>query len=257
MHMTNSSGEYIQSSVMLRPKTDIPEFGLTFSGAEFAATALILVHGFGVGRDSRGLFTEIAEASKDWALTVRGDFSDVEGDSYVAVPFTEQAARLSEIRAFCRSELGTVREVFVGHSQGWLPVELSKPTDEEIFALAPPLGNAFEEFIQTSGWKKRDSVLNLEGESRLVRSDGTQILVPREFWNDFRALGNVTSLLEDVDYNNRLKIYFAGEDNVLGTQVAPASVSSVTIPEANHDFAGASRKIVIGKLLDAVRQNYK
>src|SRR3989344_7497546 len=87
------------------------EFGVAVSGPDGASTALVLVHGFGARRDSRGLFTDIAEATDEWALTVRGDFSQVEPDKTQALPFSEQVGRLKAITAFCIDQLHTKKEV--------------------------------------------------------------------------------------------------------------------------------------------------
>src|SRR5476651_1698855 len=94
------------------------EFEIAITGAELATTALIMVHGFGVSRDSRGLFTELGDASKYKAITIRGDFSDVQTDATIAVPFSEQKARLEAIIDFSRDELKTVLQTCcIGHSQ--------------------------------------------------------------------------------------------------------------------------------------------
>jgi pimeloyl-ACP methyl ester carboxylesterase len=246
--MAEAGEVYIEEVHTLHASDEDLPFEITVSGAEIAKTALILVHGFGVRRDSRGLFTEIADATKEVALTVRGDYSVIDGDVTKAIPFSKQASRLSVIRDFCRKELGIKREVLVGHSQGWLPIALNYPLGSKVTALAPPLGDAFEAFIQTSGWKRRGSELNLEGESRLLRSDGSLTLVPKEFWDEFRAMGDVTKSMAILALYNKLNIIFAGEDNVLGTQDVPDIFRTEMIAGANHDFTDGSRKAVISKI---------
>lgn len=246
---------YIEPHVTQCTEPNGVEFELEFSGAELATTALILVHGFGARRDSRGLFTEIAEASKSTALTVRPDFSIVEGDTSIALPFSQQVSRLRSVLRYCSEELDIQRHILVGHSQGWLPIALSNSYAKSVLALAPPLGNAFEAFINTPGWTRRGSELNLEGQSRLVRSDGSLTLVPKEFWDQFKALGNVTPEMQRLARRSDTTIYFAGDDNVLGAQETPKSLRASTVEAANHDFVGTPRQALISKMMQDLQLN--
>ncbi len=223
-------------------------FDIAISPAPFATAALILVHGFGVQRDSRGLFTDLTAAVSDKATTICGDFSNVEPGLTRAVPLSQQAERLKTVMDFSRHELDVERSVQIGHSQGSLVVALAHQPNDAVL-LAPPLGNAYENFIATSGWTKRGSRLDLQGESILIRSDGSRILVPKEFWDDFRALGNVNPLLQRLADESFATIYFAGADSILGEQETPEGIKSKTIPGANHDFAPPARGNLISTLL--------
>jgi pimeloyl-ACP methyl ester carboxylesterase len=150
---------------------------------------------------------------------------------------------------FVQNDLDSEEIILIGHSQGGLVIANLQPRGSKAVLMAPPLGEVFENFIKTPGWNRPGSELNLDGESQLIRSDGSLTTVPKEFWDEFRALGNVDPLIKELDANNSVKFYFAGEDNVLGDQEIPAGIEYATIAGANHDFVPPARGLVVGKIV--------
>jgi hypothetical protein len=225
-------------------------FDVEFNGPSNAHTALIFVHGFGVRRDSRGLFTDIEQTVGKDILSIRGDFSDVSAGHTDAVPFSNQVARLKTILAYSQERFSPQKYIFVGHSQGAITVALSHPSGSKVVLLAPPVDSPFERFITTAGWSRPGSSLDVNGDSHLVRSDGSTTDVGSSFWKEFQDV-NAVSLYRNLASNNEVTIIFAGADQVLGAQEVPEGLDSRSISGADHDFNGLARTT----LLDILKQN--
>lgn len=226
-------------------------FQVEITGSKDAKTAIILVHGFGVKRDSRGMFLEIENEFLNQFLCVRGDFTEINEDHSRAIPITIQTQYLQKIVQYIEETYSIKRFIFVGHSQGCIVVANAHPTKSKVILLAPPVNSPAERFAQTPGWKRPGSVINEEGESKLIRSDGSITIVPSEFWKDFQSL-DVDKLYKELNQNNTLIVIFAGSDQVLGVEKAPEGIEHETIEGADHDFKGGPRKVLIQKLKELV-----
>ncbi|MCE3044644.1 alpha/beta hydrolase [Legionella sp. 16cNR16C] len=204
-----------------------------------AKTAVIFVHGFGVKRQSRGLFVDIESICLDTMLSVRAEYSHVLNDRCIALPFQIQRQRLNKIIQYIQDHYNIDNFIFVGHSQGCIIIALERPHNALILLLAPPLFSPFEEFINTKGWKNPGSHLNIQGNSRLVRSD-LIIEVPTHFWSEFKTI-DAQSLYSDLAKHNDVRIVFAENDQVLGNQQPIDHIPTYSIKEANHDFSSTPR----------------
>lgn len=231
-------------------KTD-KHFNVEITGPANAETAVMLIHGFGVKRDSRGLFTDIEDQISDKYLSVRGDFTEVYDGYSRAIPISSQVERLKLIVQHVQKSYLVKNIIYIGHSQGCLVVAKAAPTNSKIILLAPPIIDPAARFAKTPGWTRPGSILKMDGESRLQRSDGSITIVDSEFWSDFSQI-NAQSLYEQLNTHNDVQIIFAGSDQVLGNQEAPQGIKSNSIPLAEHDFKGESRKELLDKLLNII-----
>lgn len=225
-------------------------FEVEITGPPSADTAVILVHGFGVKRDSRGMFTDIEAQIRNTMLSVRGEFSDVQQDKTRAIPFSAQAKRLQTITAFTMQKYNPKNIVYIGHSQGNFVIAEAKPNNSQAFLLAPPIG--YEKFVKTPGWSKPGSHFDPQAQSRLVRSDLTVEVAP-EFWREFERV-NPNSLYLELAKNNQVEIITAEEDKELGSQELPTEIPRIVIPKANHDFKDASRSELIQAILRDIKR---
>ncbi|TAL61713.1 MAG: alpha/beta hydrolase [Legionella sp.] len=226
-------------------------FEVEFTGNPLAKTAVVLVHGFGVTRQSRGLFVDIESNCFATILSVRAEYSQVLKDRCIALPFPLQRQRLNQVIHYIKENYSIDNFIFIGHSQGCITLALEQPSQAKIVLLAPPIISPFAEFIKTQGWKNPGSNLNLQGDSLLLRSD-LLIEVPREFWTEFKTI-DASALYSDLALHNEVHMVFAGQDQVLGAQQPLAQIPSFTIAEANHDFSSTSR----GELLSLISRMVK
>ncbi len=215
-------------------------FEVEFTGSPQAKTAIIFVHGFGVKRQSRGLFVELESSLPDSVLSVRAEYSQVRNKLCRALPFKDQCLRLKEIINYVQTQYNIDKFIYVGHSQGCITIGLHKPHNALILLLAPPIISPFKEFINTEGWKKPGSYLNLTGNSRLVRSD-LVIEVPPKFWEEFKKI-DAHFLYKYLSKYNNVKLVFAENDTILGKQPSIDNILTHIINNADHDFSSTSRK---------------
>jgi pimeloyl-ACP methyl ester carboxylesterase len=219
-------------------------FQVEIVGPLNAGTAVIMVHGFGVKRDSRRLFTDVENVISDKVLSVRAEFSDVLTNGTETLPFSVQAERLKVVLEYVKKRFGNKKIVLVGHSQGNLVIAAAKPAGVSVFLLAPPA--EFEKFTQSAGWKKPDSHLDISGTSILSRSD-LQIEVGPEFWAEFIST-DPSRAYSELAADNQVEFIVPGNDAELGSDNLPTEITHTQIPSASHDFGGSSRELLIKEL---------
>ena len=108
----------------------------------------------------------------------------------------------------------------------------------------------FEKFIETPGWRKPNSRLDLSGESVLVRSDLT-IKVGSQFWEEFRNISAPTAYGEFAA-RNHVEVIFAEKDTELGSRDVPVGVAQTSIQNADHDFSDGARSVLINLLVHKI-----
>lgn len=217
-------------------------FDVELRGPRRPDTTIFFVHGFGVRRDSRGLFPAIAQGFPD-SLCVAGNFSDPVHNRIKAVPFSAQEKRLRAIVEYTEDRFRPQKVFFLGHSQGSIVISLFQPRGSRVLLLAPPMEAPYEKFIATPGWSRPGSSFNREGLSRLVRSEGI-IEADPDFWNEFRKIDAI-SRYKQLGRDNEVSIVFAGADEVLGQQKSLPGIFSDSVDGADHDFAGNCRNLLL------------
>lgn len=226
------------------------EFKVEIKGFEQAKAAIIFAHGFGVKCDSRGLFTDIEDLFANSMLSVRAELSMVHHSSCTALPFSIQQSRLNAISNYVKKKFDIDKLIYIGHSQGCITIGLDKPINAQILLLAPPVIAPFQAFIKTPGWKNKGSHLDLQKQSRLVRSD-LIIDVRPEFWAEFNQV-DAKFLYAQLNKSNKVTIIFAGADQVLGQQPSMPKIKTHTIQGADHDFTAESRKKLLHLILSTI-----
>lgn len=222
-------------------------FNVVINGNTESTKVIILVHGFGVRSESRGLFTSIEKEFINNYLIVRPDFAQMEEEYIRAIPFSVQARRLQAVLNYLNASYPNKQRVFIGHSQGCFIISQVKPHKNKIIFLAPPIGNVFNDFITSPGWKYIGSHLNLKGESKLLRSDNTLILVNSNFWNDFKKIDTEKLYLEG-NKQNTLVMVIPENDYMNNIKQIPGSIKKYYIKNANPDFKNETRYLLTNKL---------
>lgn len=206
-------------------------------------TKIIFSHGFGVKADARGMFTEIA-ANFPEHLFEMFDYNRIleNGDIEVA-SLREQAKKLQAILDKQKDKV-----ILIAHSQGCITAGLVNPDNvKKVILLAPPEKMSMQR-VMDKLMRKPGAEVNLDGMSRLPRSDGTTTLISREY-------------IESVSHVNPMEIYQkladtvptiivrCTNDEVLGlTEVNKINNATHRDLEADHDFTGASRARLLNVL---------
>lgn len=212
----------------------------------------VFSHGFGVKKDDRGLFTDLAKAlGEENCLLFDYNTIDEKNNSITVAPLDEQAKKLSEV-------LGAIDEPvnLICHSQGCLVAALANPRGlQSILFLAPPQTMTSQEFIKIFKGK-----INLKGDSTLKRKDGSTTFVPQTFWQSLDAIENAESLYAALASGTFLTIITAEQDEVLGKTAFPElehKAEIFSLKAADHNFSGEARQKLIDIFSQLSRQETK
>lgn len=206
---------------------------------------IIFSHGFGVRYDDRGLLTEIADTFPQYkAHLFDYNLPNEALNTLTVQPLSKQAKILeSELESFVHNE--TPESVtLICHSQGCIVAALANLPDtlvDKIIFLSPRARLSANR-VNKLFLERKGSVIDLEGISRLARSDGSTTLVPAEYWREFDDI-NLEDLYKKLAEEYELTIIRATKDEVVGEtdfSYLPG-VEIIDLP-ADHNFSGQSRK---------------
>ncbi|MFA9262696.1 MAG: hypothetical protein ACEQSB_05135 [Undibacterium sp.] len=210
---------------------------------------IVFSHGFGVERDARGLFTDVASVFPK-AKSVLFDYNipDRAENTLFVRPLSEQKDILLTEIATVKEKFPSARIDIVAHSLGSIVVALAQPIGiRKVTLLAPPFGlrsSSLERFAGRPG-----SVIDPDGLSRLARRDGSFTLVPAAFWKERESI-NPLPLFNSLAEQTELLIIRAKQDAVVS--YADASLLSPKIQiidiDGDHDFCFEYRKELLTTL---------
>ncbi len=215
---------------------------------------ILFVHGFGVMKDSRGMFTELADDfSAHGVEPVLIDLNEKtnEGDIYVNT-LSEQTRILTETyERECRD--GSTVDI-IGHSQGCVVIARAHmPTIRTTLFLAPPIENDPEKTINYFS-RNPESIVAMNNVSRFARRDGTSTFVPAEYWED-RAQIDYEEAYRSYVASHETVVVVAGNDEVISNERINSvfdSAKTVTL-SADHNFTGTARQELRSLVLNILK----
>lgn len=205
---------------------------------------VVYSHGFGVSKDDRGLFTDIANALPD-AEHIMFDYNqiDEQTNTLTVSPLQGQVRKLKEQL----DKIGSDAVIdLVAHSQGCVVAALAKPQNvRQILCLAPPDNVDVERLLNFFGSRK-GSEIDLDGQSRIPRRDGSTTIIPAAYWQSLRGL-DVIRLYNRLPDLTRVKFLIANDDEVLGTTNFDRTDERIELVQldGNHDFTEDARKYLV------------
>lgn len=205
---------------------------------------VIYSHGFGVRKDDRGLFTDIASAVPD-AEHIMFNYNqiDEQTNTLTVSPLQGQVLKLKEQL----DKIGSDAVVdLVAHSQGCVVAALAKLQNvRQILCLAPPDNVDTERLINFFG-SRDGSVIDLDGQSRIPRRDGSTTIIPAAYWQSLKGL-DVIRLYNRLPDLARVKFLIANDDEVLGTTNFDETDERIELVQldGNHDFTEDARKYLV------------
>jgi pimeloyl-ACP methyl ester carboxylesterase len=221
-------------------------------GNEKSGKVLIFSHGFGVKRDSRGMFIELAKLLEKSFLVVLFDYVDVNSDrSTTAYSFSEQAKKLQGVIEYVRKRFGPKEIDIVAHSQGCVVVGLVSPANiSKIVFVAGPTsapGPKMKDYFS----QRKDTKINEKGMSRIKRSNGTITLVPSKYWKEASKV-SPASMYQKLSEQSKVYFIRALQDQVVvGEDYSPLKenkkIEYIEL-NGNHDFEGKDRKPWLDKV---------
>jgi peptide deformylase len=217
---------------------------------------IIFVHGFGVRKDARGIFTDLEKSFQsdvefknvEFVLT---DLNTIrEGDNNIYLNPLEKQKEILE-KVFLENspkQAQTSKEAddlyIVAHSQGCVVTCLANlPIVTKVFFLAPPSNNDLEKSIQKFK-EKTGTAINLEGDSILVRRDGSKTIVPKEYWQGRENL-DYLKLYKDFSRRQKVVTIMAKADQVVANDCKEEfeKFGKIIWVKGNHNFDGQRDKL--------------
>lgn len=212
---------------------------------------IVYSHGFGVRKDDRGLMTDIA-AALPGCEHVLFDYNsfDIATNTMTVSPLNVQVAKLKEKLESLGNDPDTVIDL-VAHSQGCIVAAIAQPTNvRKMLFLAPPDNLSKDRLVAFFG-DRPGSEINLEGNSRIPRRDGTTTIIPAAYWHSIEAPQPIR-LYNRLPVHSEVKFYIANDDEVLGMSNFDQTDEAIDLIQldGNHDFNGEYRI----PLLEMVKQ---
>lgn len=216
---------------------------------KLAPHMVVFSHGFGVRRDSRGLFTDIArDLPEDFGYVLFDYYDYDEARSTVKITdFTAQIQRLRAILRWTQAQAGVQTVSVVAHSMGCVVAALARPVHlRHVIFLAPPLsiGERTRQYFTNKLGARHES-----GQWIVPRSDNTVSLMPDSLFAEFEATDAENAVLTYAA-QQPLNLVIAAADEVLDdtdyqSLHGAAGITTETIAEAKHNFNDEARQPLI------------
>lgn len=207
---------------------------------------VVYSHGFGVDKTDRGLMTDIAVAIPD-AEHILFDYNEIDqaNNTLTVNPLEQQVNRLrNKLNALDDSTEKIVD--IIAHSQGCVVAALAKPHNvRRIICLTPPDSLDAARMISIFG-SRPGGHINLEGESKIPRRDGTTTIIPKQYWQSIQL--DVIRLYDHLpDLAEKISFYIANNDEVLGATNFNQTDQRIDLihVDGDHDFTGEARSRIV------------
>lgn len=208
---------------------------------------ILFSHGFGVKKDDRGLFTDIAAALPD-TKTIMFDYNDInEKHNTLSVkPFSEQANILQDIVEEQRQSHPDAIIDLICHSQGCriASVACVAGIRKTIF-LAPPTDLGIERTL--ARYKNNPKAhIDLDSITTIPRSDGSMTIIPSTYWNERKNESHPIDAYNHLAEITDLYIIKANQDTVLGETSFKHLNDNITLIEldGDHDFSNTRTSLI-------------
>jgi predicted alpha/beta-hydrolase family hydrolase len=201
---------------------------------------VIFSHGFGVAKDSAGLFTDIAEGLGSNVQAVLFDYNDFDetNRTMTVKPFSQQATILNQHLEEARRVHPGVPISLVAHSQGCIVAAIAEPQGiDQVVLLAP--AESFSLHRLEKAFTQRFKPKRLpEGSVKIPRRDGSSILIPAAYQPELK-------LIDPPERYNRLAklaptiLIRAAQDDILGKHVDDSRLSNdikIIKLDGDHNF---------------------
>ena len=213
---------------------------------------VVFSHGFGVRKDSRGLFSDIA-AALPGVEPVMFDYNEIDDakNTVTVRPLAQQSEMLRGVLREIKESAPNAVIDLICHSQGSIVASLAMPTGiRKTVFLAPPVNINSNRMLEAFR-SRPGSEINMEGISKIARRDGSTTIVPSEFWAERKNLRPL-ELYGEFAHHTNLAIIKANQDEVLeevSFQGLGSSVEVVSL-SGDHNFTGNAR----GPLLEVIKK---
>lgn len=214
---------------------------------------ILYSHGFGVRKDDRGQFPDIAASMPEFEH-VMFEYNQIDetANTMTVRPIDQQAKTLAQM--FYTTKKANPEAVIdiVCHSQGCsVAAAADLPARKTIF-LAPPQEVSVKRIQQFFG-NRPGATLNPAGVSRVPRKDGSITQIPAEYWHSLEGI-NMSKIYIKLSKNTDLHIIIAQADDVLGKTKLNVPHADIQVLPGDHNFSGKDRVGMV-RVVQEILQN--
>jgi len=196
----------------------------------------IFSHGFGVKRDSRGMFTDITQGLPADFGYILFDYNYIDGSHVHLRGYNEQTEMLRAVLDFAVKKTESVH--VIGHSMGAITVSLlGDMRFQNVVLLAPPVSTSrsrkyFNEY--PGAYRDHNNIL------AIPRKDGTTTHVPDSFFDDAEKVDPI-AVMSAYAQKHPVVIVQAKDEDVLShtenyDHLATADGVELIRINGNHNF---------------------
>ena len=201
---------------------------------------VIFSHGFGVAKDSAGLFTDIAQGLGSDVMPVLFDYNDFDdaNRTMIVKPLSQQAAILNDHLDQLRRDHPDTPISMVAHSQGCIVAAIAEPRGIDQAILLAPAESFNVKRLEKAFTKRLRPERLSEGGIKLPRRDGSVILIPASFQPEVRLI-DPPERYNHLATLTRTTLIRAAQDDILGKHVDDSRLSSNVLIiklDGNHNF---------------------
>lgn len=202
---------------------------------------ILFSHGFGVQKDSNGMFTDIAKSLPEYK-PVMFDYNkhDASKNQTTVYSYRKQARLLKSKLASIYKKDKNAEVTIVAHSQGAIVAALCKLKSSKAILLAPPTT------VSARRSKLRPNrKINRDGSVTILKKDGSKILLTTAFMLGLKFT-NPLGLYEKLALRESTIIITAKQDEMIKNinlhKVRSADVYEI---DGDHNFTGNDRKLLV------------
>ncbi len=206
-------------------------------------------------RDSRGFFADINDALKDKYLVIKFDLCQIipKQNATLVFAFSKQVAILNHIINYVEQHFRPKNTSIIAHSMGCIVTGLlNSPTITKTILLAPPINDTYSK-MQEHFSHKPGTMFDLNGVSKVKRSDGGWTFIEKDFWNDIQNVIPV-QLFKQLAGTSQTTVIRALNDGVIpdSNYTAIQAIDSLQYLElsGDHSFSPPHRQ----QLLDTIQE---
>jgi len=208
---------------------------------------VIFSHGFGVAKDSAGLFTEIAAGLGPDVIPLLFDYNDFDeaNRTMTVKPFSQQAAILNDHIAQARQDHPGIPISLVAHSQGCIVAAVAEPQGLDQIILLAPAESFNVKRLEKTFTERLKPEHQPDGSVRIPRRNGSFILIPAAYAPEIR-------LIDPPERYNHLAtlasttLIRAAQDDILGKHVddsrLTADIKIITL-DGDHNFTDPADRL--------------
>ena len=229
-----------------------------YEGNGDSGKVLIFSHGFGVTRDSHGMFNQLGDAIKDEFLVVRFDYTKTLKDekSRFLYPYSTQKQMLKAVIENIVNKFNVLDLNLLGHSMGGIIIGMLSPDNiQKTILVASPIASPYEQMKEYFS-QREGTDINEDSESRLPRSDGSVSILDKDFWPEMEQV-NPKKLYLALSKKTELYYVRALEDHGIGEQDFRSKKKSENISylelHGDHDFSGDDRENWVKKMAEIIK----